>query len=291
MRTRHSGFVLAELLAVAAVGLALLALAAPMARHARQVGGLSLSLQNVGEILTATAGYRADHAGAPPQRMTTNSSCTIMGWDSWNFGGKNNAAFWATGSSGVFDESAYARRLNWYAYAGQASVPAPPGYVNCNPPVYPAAYGGHPTTEQRNTLQIPLFRSPGDTATYQRNWPNPTAGVTGYDDVGTSYLLNMRWFDVIRAGPPVLSFNDAYLEGYNRIRNIESSPYVSEFVWIWDQRGDINALTTSGLNGEFLADDLAARDRKTVCGFLDGHAAYIPIRYNVLQGPGYRLVP
>lgn len=288
LRTRP-GFTVLELAAVLAIALVLIAVLLPLGNRQRQAGGLAISLANLQQILAATADYRSDHDGQTPLRMGQFITCSISGWSNWSFGGKNNNIYWQSLSIG--DESAYARRLNAYIFGGTPWIPKPPNYPTCPPSTFAAAPPGRPTSDERLTLEIPVYRSPGDRATRQRAWPNPTPGISCYDDVGTSYQSNMAWFDTFTSPPFSLGFTGAFMEGYRRIRTIESSPWASTFVWVWDQMGTINYASPAGANGEFSVGEGFKNDRMTTCGYLDGHATYIPIQYGTIEGPGYRLVP
>ena len=130
-------------------------------------------------------------------------------------------------------------------------------------------------------MQLPLFRSPGDKITYQRRNPYPTADYSleagSYDDVGTSYHMNMKWwFELTQIRP----WNQYAVQGYSghekvlregmrrmaQANNFSSS----KFAWITDQTGDIVTFDPRRRDwvGEF--GDI----NKSVIGFLDGHAGY-----------------
>ncbi|MBL9030647.1 MAG: hypothetical protein JNM80_02945 [Phycisphaerae bacterium] len=278
---KRRAFTAVELVIVIGVLAALLAILLPVARRTRLASGLEASLSNVRTIMAATSAYMID-TGLPPMRGSRYSSGTMSGWDTWCLGGKNSSTYWNTAIGGLFTESAYSRPLN--AYLDGSRIPRPPGYVNAgsgaNWPGHPGTWTlqtGTPTAAQQ-ALQIPVFKSPGDVATRQRNWPNVTPGVTCYDDVGTSYLVNMKWWD--QPGIPT-NFTQRYTQGCERIALPTISP---RYVLVHDQTGDMvaNGIATVGEFG---------KQNASVCGFIDGRAAYMEMVPGGFSGPGYTLVP
>jgi hypothetical protein len=134
---------------------------------------------------------------------------------------------------------------------------------------------GSATQQDRDALQMPVYRSPGDRATCQRNWPNADPSISSYDDVGTSYHLNMKWWD--QPGLPA-GFSQRYLEGVRRIKLATEFDPTGKFVWIHDQTTDVvaNAAVGSiGAMGEF------GEKNKSVHAYMDGR-----VNYNLVK-PGY----
>jgi len=276
--SRRSGFTLVEVVvAVVIVGLLLMMLA-PMAGRARQGDGFSVSKFNLSRIMEATIQYHADHAGRTPLRACAYSNGNLLGgWDTWSVGGKNCSTFW---QGQLFDESAYARFLNPYLYTGR--IPQPPGYVNTGSGSTWNFNHGIPTAQQR-LLQIPAFKSPGDVATRQRSWPNPTPGVSTYDDVGTSYLSNMKWWDL--PGLPG-GFSQRYAAGLLLINQAFNGGNPN-YVFMHDQTADIvaNQQPPFQMLGEF------GKVNASMMGFADGRVEYVGLNSGAMSGPGYTFAP
>jgi hypothetical protein len=202
------------------------------------------------------------------------------GWTTWNYGGKNCSNWWPTNIA-YGDEPAYVRPINANLYS-EIVLEKPTGYlltgtggsVNMTP--------GNPSQQDRDLVQMPAFRSPGDKATRQRIWPDPSPEISSYDDVGTSYHLNMKWWD-----QPLLpsAFTARYREGVRRIKLASEFDPSNKFVWIHDQTADIvaNILPTQSAMGEF------GDKNKSVMAYLDGRAQYNAMRpgalYDATGGP------
>ncbi len=270
------GFTLSELVVLIAL-LALVLLLPGLMKQRWNGSGLDVSLNNVRQILAATAHYRLDNAGRVPMRACGYNNGGISGWDTWSSFGKNCSNFWA---GQQFDESAYSRALNPYLTSGNR-IPKPPGYINVGSGNTWNFNHGVPTAQQRASLQIPVCRSPGDVASRQRSWPSATPGVSAYDDVGTSYTVNMKWWD--QPGWPS-NFTQWFNAGTERIRTLQPNDVERPFAWITDQTGDIVPNVFSPqfqMKGEF------GGINKSVMGFLTGDVDYLTLTPGAGSGVGY----
>jgi prepilin-type N-terminal cleavage/methylation domain-containing protein len=272
------GFTLIELLVVIAIIALLIGLLLPALSRARSSSRLSISMSNLRQILVGQASYRFEKKDqmpiqacgytAPPNQTVTG------GWDTWNYGGKNNHQtasdqYWISTNGNSFNESAYCRPLNNYLYP-EVSMDMPTGHGGQHDGR--AHAHGTPSLQDADQLQMPAFKSPADKFTCQRaSWPNPdpSVGLSSYDDVGTSYHVNMKWWD--QQSLAALNFTQRYLEGARRERLASEFDPSGKFVWIHDQASDTVAnSTTVGFKYHNDYGDI----NKSVHGYLDGHVLY-----------------
>lgn len=270
------GFTISEL-AVLVVLLAMVLLLPGLMRQRWNGAGLDVSMNNVRQILTATAHYRLDNAGRVPMRGCGYAQGMITGgWDTWSSFGKNCNSYW---QAQPFDESAYGRALN--AYLLESRIPRPAGYVNTGSGNTWTFNDGTPSALQRQSFQLPVCRSPGDVGTRQRNWPLVTLGISAYDDVGTSYFTNMKWWD--QPGWPS-NFTQRFNAGTDRIRTLQPNDVERPFAWIHDQIADVVSNTFGSgfqIKGEF------GGVNKSVMGFLTGDVDYLTVTPGAGSGTGY----
>jgi prepilin-type N-terminal cleavage/methylation domain-containing protein len=271
---RKAGFTLIELLVVIAIIALLIGILLPALRRARDTSRTAVSLSNCRQILLGAHTYRFDKKDQLPMRgCGYNAGRITGGWDTWSYGGKNNYNKWATVNGGAWDESAYSRPLNEYLYS-DVKIDRPPGYINNQSASWTFSHG-LPTQNDRDTLQLPAFRSPGDKITYQGSvdpgipYGAPNASRSSYDDVGTSYHFNIKWWDQLYGHVPAVpdAFTAAFNEGVRRERLASEYDPTGKFVWIHDQTSDVVA-NASSVMGEF------GDKNKSVMAYLDGRAEY-----------------
>ena len=267
---RNRGFTLIELLVVIAIIALLVSILLPALKGARNASRVAISLSNIRQINTAAAIYQNDHNGKMPLVLAyrrgvgpTAPGNPVLGWCTWSFGGKNPNRAWAAMAHG--DIEAADRPLNAYMYPELTlDAPPPPAGLGANAP-------------ERTSLQLPAFKDPGDNQSYQRppgnQWGEPNSGppITSYDDVGTSYHTNMKWWDQVERLP--ISFERKFDYGASLVA--QSGSYdPARFVWIHDQFADIGA---NHDDDRFQLVNGHGDINKSVMGYMDGHGAYHPI--------------
>ena len=298
---KKRAFTLIELLVVIAIIALLIGILLPALSKARNASRITISLNNVRQIMLGFTTYRSEKKDQVPMRGCEYSQGRITGgWDTWYYGGKNCSDFWISYGGGAFDEHAYTRPLNEYLYSG-VTLEVPIGYssigVGTSNTTSPCARcwsleRGAITAQQRTSVELTAYRSPGDKITCQRNWPDPTPeGGSSYDDVGTSYHMNMKWWAQPNANLPG-DFTLRYDAGARRIRLASEFDPTNKFEWIHDQMLDVIA-NWPGVGGQSTAP-IATRPlymtefgekNKDVMGFLDARAEYVKTVTGALYDP------
>ncbi|MDI1289033.1 MAG: hypothetical protein PSX37_03660 [bacterium] len=185
----------------------------------------------------------------------------LDGWCTWSSWGKSNSSTWI---GQAFDIAPGNRVLNQYL----TSEPMP------TPPIG----GALPNGADRDNFQIPVARDPSDIRGHQRNWPNFNTNPANscYDDVGTSYQWQAKWYEQIQIAynlgnpPSADQLVRAFRLGMHRFRLADAfAP--SRLVWINDEWADI-IINSASVNFRVRNgyDDI----NKSVLAFMDGHAAY-----------------
>jgi prepilin-type N-terminal cleavage/methylation domain-containing protein len=271
----RTGFTLIELLVVIAIIALLISILLPALSRARMLAKMVKSMSNERQANIGFGQYRIDSKGYAPAVMSwtrtwyppnpLNPQQGLEGLATWGFAGKNNAAYWA---GRAFDIEAADRPMNQYLVSNVFDAPARPQQMAANDP--------------RRTAEVcEVMNDPSDLVTYQRTWnaanPTPTVGVSSYEDVGSSYHYQVKWFDPIYAQwtRPTLGgpFFGAFNFGAQRLR--VSDGYVSsKMVWLNDQYADVVANCT---NPNFRLKNGYGDVNKSVMAFLDGHVDYLEV--------------
>lgn len=304
---KSRGFTLIELLVVIAIIALLIAILLPALRNARTQARITGSLANVRSQMQGVAAHQAENRGLTPQITIFNrvgytpedfqrddilrrtvGGVTVpgAGWAPFTYGGKNAGNIGGGDSSFVgsfWDIGAPHRVLNPFI-AGNAilGTPRPNGLEGGG-----ATNGAAPLNTERDSVDLPAFRSPGDRFSI---WVRPSgnsggtnidinrlltgASASAYVSTGTSYAIN------------VLSFQTGGSAGANAVatdianrRLFQNSAAVtpSKFIYLSDLPGMAFAFdldTTANMNFNRIWSSEFGDPNRTIAGFLDGHAAY-----------------
>lgn len=272
------GFTLIELLVVIAIIALLISLLLPALSKARTLAWLAKSLSNTHQLNVSSVSYGSDNKSYPPAVMSwtrtwyppnpANPATGYEGFATWAFIGKNNDGYWAGQS---FDVEAADRPLNQYFAPQPFDGPDRPAIMGVN-------------DSRRKAQQLEAVRDPSDRVSFQRNWnpsnPTPTYGLSCYDDVGSSYHYQVKWYDPIYAAWTLNSLGGRSYASFNfgtKRLSVSSGFVPARMVWVNDQYADIvaNCTVTS-----FRLKNGYGDINKSVMGFMDGHATYV----NVIPG-------
>jgi prepilin-type N-terminal cleavage/methylation domain-containing protein/prepilin-type processing-associated H-X9-DG protein len=256
----RSAFTLIELLVVIAIIGVLVALVLPALRKARLEAWKTISLSNIRSIAQAGVQYQTDQKGYLPVVPTGVPVPTnINAWITWGGWGKYTSNWWTTGG-GIFDILPSARPLN--PYLSSEAMPS------------------ERTALMRKTFQLSVCKDPSDRIGHQQTWDAflPSFGVANentdrsscYDDVGTSYLVQVKWF--FQTNRYVgNNWTKAWRLGTERLRTADGF-HSSRMIWLNDEYCDI---TINQVSANAKIKNGYGDINKAVVAFLDGHARYM----------------
>ncbi len=267
-RRGGGGFTLVELLVVVAVIALLIGLLLPALSKAREQGRLMVCLNNMRTITMAAQSYAADNSDywpVFPCKIRRESRAVLF--HSWHYGGKTVSEYWRPFDNGEWMSLAQ-RPLNSYVA-----------------PEVPLV-----DSENQPRTEIVTFKCPSDPGTLQRGWSttpgfnNPN--VTSYDDVGTSYHMNVKWWYAAlereRASP--FANNEHVWEAYKTMFRIANFKRSSLFAWAYDQNMDFVAVAGQSHHG-----DHGGENRATTA-FMDGHVRYLEVTAKLPETSEYTLI-
>ncbi len=280
------GFTLIELLVVIAIIAVLIGVLLPALGKARKSARQAISLSNIRSLATAGATYQADQKGFLPltpsytrKRNDNFPTANLEGWCTWSAWGKNNQRTpWA---GQTYDVEAVDRPLNPYIYSGE--IEGPPS----------ATTSLAAAASARTTFQLPVCKDPSDQIGHQQ--PQLTGGAFGtpnrdasscYNDVGTSYQWQAKWFEQMTRRYPGSTLLQNFDRGARRLK-LADAFLPSRLVWLNDEWADIVINNDDGFTVKNGYDET----NKAVLGFMDGHGAYLPVIAGGANDPNAALRP
>lgn len=178
------GFTLVELLVVVSIIALLVSILLPSMRRARDQAKLVKCQSNLRSINQALLSYVAEYDSYPIV-LTYGSNHCIWSWCTWSYGGwLGRNEWWSLVSLGAYRIPAIERPLTVYMNKGQVN--------------HPIRIGAGPKDFMEETGQ-PVFHCPSDTVSPFQQERLAQDGhayeeaFSSYDDIGTSYQLNMFW--------------------------------------------------------------------------------------------------
>lgn len=267
-RRRAAGaFTLVELLVVVAVIALLVGLLLPALSRAREQGRLMVCLNNARDITMAANSYATDHDGrwpVFPSLIQTGPRRAFF--NSWDFGGKTTSSYW---NSAATKRGVHETPLNPYV-APEVDLRDPPN----------------------GRLELRTYECPSDPGTLQRTfWSSttiPDARITCYDDVGTSYHMNVQWwYEALRKASPPMNANqngtlDLWLH-YDKVFKIANFKSAARFAWLYDQSMDFIAVGGYEKMGDH------GGENKATTAFMDGHVVYQTVTPKAAETEEYTL--
>jgi prepilin-type N-terminal cleavage/methylation domain-containing protein len=262
---RHAGFTLVELLVVVAVIALLIGLLLPALTKAREQGRLMICLNNARTITMAANSYAADNDGLwPVFPCFINKQANVALFNSWDYGGKTTSSYWTgpTAFRAVNDTP-----LNTYVEPERPLMDPPGG-----------------------RMELPTYRCPSDPGTLQRKFwspgttPDPT--ITSYDDVGTSYHMNVQWWYEAARRAGINANGSGTLpmwSHYEKMFKVANFRSAARFSWMYDQSMDFIAV------GGFEKMGDHGGENKATASFMDGHVVYLTVTPKAAETQDYTL--
>lgn len=247
-------FTLIELLVVVAIIALLISILLPSLREAREQAKVATCVSNLRTLMTATLFYFEDFGDTIPYAVY-DADCDCLYVCSWRYGGKTSHDYWRTDDEGILFLRVTERPFNEYLLGGETMPDVTVGSAII----------------QRT--EVPVLRCPSDRASHQRMFDvggeKDVASISSYDDIGTSYHANLHaLFDLV-----VETSGDRRAVWETVVRTFVRDTlmrHVSEVTMFYEDPMDWalhDGTQEIGNHGKL---------NRHACGYLDGHADYLP---------------
>lgn len=277
VKAKKSGFTLIELLVVMSIIALLISILLPGLRTAREQAKRAQCMSNLRQVAVAMSGYILEYSSFP---ILLTSAPGTIGWSTWTYGGwgGRNRQYWQGYAGGQFLIPTEKRPLSAYMFLPPSSDP---GAESKGPD------GVWGTADDRY-IEMPMFECPSDFGSAQGQFWDSAAyqqegsRLTGYNDAGTSYHMNMAWWIQF---PATMGF-EARLEAGRKIWQRKLTKDPGRFLTVYEDPVDrgINeptGLLTRGFHRQF---------SRHVVGFLDGHVEYLKMNTRKCREPRWTVV-
>lgn len=267
--TTRRAFTIVELLVVIGVIAILIGILLPTLAAARRAAIRTVSMSQMRQITLAALAYTYDFGErwpVTPSKMPDPGDEDLVQFDSFVWGGKTSSDYWKTYADGSNYHAVEDRLVNPYLYSDTDMIDPPDG-----------------------RLELPMFQCPADVRSFQRvYWRTrppapipPPDPISSYDDVGTSYHINLNWW--YRSSIP----NESTLRRWIRTEPIFRRGGLggpSRFVWLYDQTMDVVCIRGDSIVGEH------GELNRAKMAFQDGHVDYQRVQPRVSKTADYTLL-
>ena len=295
---RRPAFTLIELLVVIAIIALLIGILLPALGKARKAGQKAVSQSKMRQVMIANTQYQLDNENYLPWFNQVNPQW--VGFCEWTFAGKYADQFWASRYSALFDVPPALRPLN--AYLAPDTTFNLDGLVRTTVsdwtrPGKTAFRYTVPNARMRDDYDIEVLRDPSDRASFSFAWernqeayPYVDADATRstYNDTGTSYHTQVRWWWIERAKNPGGggSFVNAFLDGMRRFR-IGSDFDASKFALYGDSLVNVIPLALDEDPPRSTWENNYGDENRANLAFFDGHIDYIELKPGAVTTKDY----